>query len=131
MLSIVRRSLPEFGITYGPSGDGPFPGIVVLHGSDGGYGGWCYANAVLLAAHGFLAYPHSYSRGGNYWNAGSIKDVPLDRTVEALSALREFKYCSGKVGIYGASRGGEHTLLLASLMAAENLDGQGRSYCST
>lgn len=124
MLSITRRLLPEFGTTYGPAGEGPFPGILILHGSEGGYSGWSHRIAVLLAAHGFLAYPHVYSQGGNAWNAGAIEEVPLDRTVEALAALRRFAPCSGKVGMYGLSRGGEHALLLASLMAREGLAGQ-------
>ena len=40
MLSIVRRLLPEFGTTYGPPGDGPFPAVLLLHGSEGGWSGW-------------------------------------------------------------------------------------------
>ncbi|MTH99892.1 S9 family peptidase [Roseibium sp. RKSG952] len=120
-LSILRRLLPGFGTTYGPAGDGPFPGILILHGSEGGWSGWSHRLAVILAAHGFLAYPHSYSRSGNAWNAGAIKDVPLDRTAEALNALRSFGPCSGKAGIYGVSRGAEHALLLTSLMAKEDL----------
>lgn len=123
MLTIVRRLLPECGTTYGPAGDGPFPAVVLLHGSEGGWSGWSHRNAVMLAAHGFLAYPHSYTRGGNAWNAGSIVDVPLDRTVEALNALRAFAFCDGKVGLYGVSRGGEHALLLASLMARDGMCG--------
>lgn len=120
MLTIVRRLLPEFGTTYGPAGEGRYPGILALHGSEGGYSGWSHGFAVLLAAHGFIVYPHGYSRGGNGWNAGEIKDIPLDRTEEALLALRQFEYCTGKVGLYGVSRGGEHALLLSSLMAKEN-----------
>lgn len=123
MLKIVRRLLPEFGTTYGSAGDGPFPAVVLLHGSEGGWSGWSHRNAVMLAAHGFLAYPHSYTRDGNAWNAGSIVDVPLDRTVEALNALRAFAFCDGKVGLYGVSRGGEHALLLASLMARDEMGG--------
>ncbi|OZG72167.1 thioesterase [Hahella sp. CCB-MM4] len=119
MLSIVRRLLPEFGTTYGPAGEGPFPAVLLLHGSEGGLSGWSHRNAVILAAHGYIAYPHAYSRGGNAWNAGAIQDVPLDRTVEALAALRNFEFCSGKVGLYGISRGGEHALLVTSLMASE------------
>jgi dienelactone hydrolase len=120
MLSIVRRLLPDFGATYGPPGDGPFPAIMVLHGSEGGWAGWSHRNAVILAAHGFLAYPHAYSRDGNAWNAGSIRDVPLDNTEAALKALQSFSFCNGKIGLYGVSRGGEHALLLASLLAQES-----------
>lgn len=37
-LKIVRRLLPDFGTTYGPPGDGPFPAVMILHGSEGACG---------------------------------------------------------------------------------------------
>lgn len=120
MPSIVLRSLTGWGTTYGPPGDGPFPAVLLLHGSEGGWSGWSHRNAAILAAHGFLCFPLNYSRGGNMWNAGSIRDVPLDETVDAIKALRSFAPCTGKLGVYGISRGGEHALLVTSLMAAEN-----------
>ncbi|WP_024588865.1 prolyl oligopeptidase family serine peptidase [Aliihoeflea sp. 2WW] len=120
-LGIVRRLIPEWGTTYGPPGDGPFPSVLVLHGSEGALSGWSHRTAAILAAHGFLAFPFGYSKDGNAWNAGNIIDVSLDRTVEALDALREFGFSNGKTGLYGLSRGGEHALLLTSLMARERL----------
>lgn len=122
-LSIVRRLIPEWGTTYGPAGEGPFPAVMVLHGSEGGWSGWSHRNAVLLAAHGFLAFPFPYARTGNAWNAGDIVDIPLDRTVDALRALRVFAACGPRVGLYGVSRGGEHALLVAALMARDGIDG--------
>ncbi|WP_421708416.1 alpha/beta hydrolase family protein [Algihabitans sp.] len=122
-LKIVRRLLPDWGATYGPPGDGPFPAVLVLHGSEGAWAGWSHRNAVILAAHGFLAFPFGYSEGGNPWNAGSILDVPLDRTVEALAALGSFAVSGAGLGLYGVSRGAEHALLVASLMARDRLDG--------
>jgi pimeloyl-ACP methyl ester carboxylesterase len=119
-LQIVRRLLPDWGTTYGPPGDGPFPAVMVLHGSEGGWSGWSHQTATLLAAHGFLAFPMPYARGGNAWNAGSIIDVPLDRTVQALEALRAFSFAD-KVGLFGVSRGAEHGLLVSSLMAQDGL----------
>lgn len=124
MLNIVQRILPEFGTTYGPNGPGPFPAILVLHGSEGGLSGWSHCISMLLASHGFLAYPHAYSRGGNAWNAGAIKDIPIDRTARALNALRNFEFSSDRAGVYGVSRGGEHALLLASLLASEKAHNQ-------
>ena len=123
VLKIVRRLIPEWGTTYGPPGEGPFPALMVFHGSEGAMSGWSHRNAVMLAAHGFLAFPFGYSKGGNAWNAGSIEDVPLDRSVEALSALRAFPATGDKVGFYGVSRGAEHALLLTSLMARDGLEG--------
>jgi pimeloyl-ACP methyl ester carboxylesterase len=120
-LAIVRRLLPEWGTTYGPPGDGPFPTVMILHGSEGAWSGWAHRNAVIMAAHGFLAFPFGYSKGGNAWNAGNIQDVPLDRTVNAMAAIRAFRFGSGKLGLYGVSRGAEHALLLASLMARDGL----------
>lgn len=122
MLKIVRRLLPEWGTTYGPPGDGPFPAVVVLHGSEGGWSGWNHRTAVILAAHGFLAFPFPYAREGNAWNAGRIEDVPLDRTVEAMTALRAFDVCGPRLGLHGMSRGGEHALLLTALMARDGVD---------
>ncbi|MEX0404824.1 acyl-CoA thioester hydrolase/BAAT C-terminal domain-containing protein [Aquibium sp. LZ166] len=122
-LKIVRRLIPDWGTTYGPPGDGPFPAVMILHGSEGAWSGWSHRNAAILAAHGFLAFPFGYSSGGNAWNAGSIVDVPLDRTVEALAALRAYRFAGPKTGIYGVSRGAEHVLLLVSLMLRDGVEG--------
>lgn len=122
-LKIIRRSLPDCGWGYSPPGDGPFPAILLLHGSDGSWSGWSYRTAAILAAHGFLAIPFGYSKGGNNWNAGNIIDVPLDRTAEALATLRVHGLSGSRIGLYGASRGAEHALLLTSLMARDGVDG--------
>lgn len=122
-LKIFRRSLPDWGWTYGPPGDGPFPTILLLHGSEGKWSGWSYQTAAILAAHGFLAMPFGYSNGGNAWNAGNIVDVPLDRTAKVLLALRAFSFSGSKIGLYGVSRGAEHALLLTSLMARDGIEG--------
>jgi len=122
-LKIIRRALPDLGWGYSPPGDGPFPAILLLHGSEGKWSGWSYRNAALLAAHGFLAVPFGYSNGGNSWNAGDIIDVPLDRTAEAMAALRASSLSGDRIGVYGASRGAEHALLLASLMARDGVAG--------
>ncbi|MGF1476374.1 MAG: alpha/beta hydrolase family protein [Geminicoccaceae bacterium] len=68
--------------------------------------------------------PFAYSVDGNAWNAGAIENVPLNRTVEVMGALRELELSSGKLALYGISRGAEHALLVASLTAAETLAGQ-------
>lgn len=122
-LKIISRQIGDWDVTYGPPGDGPFPASMILPGSDGCWSRWNYFAAAIFAAHGFLAYPFGYSKGGNFWNAGNIIDVPLDKTAEALVALRKFPFAGKKVGLYGASRGAEHALLLASLMARDGIQG--------
>ena len=122
-LKVVRRLIPDWGTTYGPAGEGPFPAVMILHGSEGAWSGWSHRNAAILAAQGFLAFPFGYSKGGNAWNAGNIIDIPLDRTVDALKALGDFPFAGSKLGLYGVSRGAEHALVLASLMAREGMEG--------
>ena len=122
-LAVIRRLLPDWGTTYGPSRAGPYPSVLLLHGSEGGLSGWTHRTAAILASNGFLCYPHSYSKGGNAWNAGHIEDVEISQTAEAMSALRSFEASNGKVALYGVSRGAEHALLLATLMAQNGFQG--------
>ena len=121
-LAVIRRLLPEWGTTYGPPDETPRPAVLMLHGSEGGLSGWSHRSAAILAASGYLVYPHSYSVGGNAWNAGAIENVDLQRTVQALEALRAFAFCNGKVAVYGVSRGAEHALLVATGMAKRGLE---------
>ena len=102
-----------------PKGVARPPGIVLLHGSNGGHSGWTYMEALDLAAAGFAAMPFGYSKGGDVWFAGDIHDVELHDTAAAIRALRDDERVSGKIGLYGVSRGAEHALLLVSLMARD------------
>lgn len=120
---MIRRLLPDWGTTYGPSGAGPYPSVLLLHGSEGGLSGWTHRTAAILASNGFLCYPHSYSKGGTAWNAGHIENVEISQTAEAMSALRCFEASNGKVALYGVSSGAEHALLLATLMAQNGFQG--------
>lgn len=118
-LKVRIKAGPMSGSVYHPAGEGPWPGVLLLHGSSGGWVGWNDQKALMLAVHGFAAYAFPYSRNGNAWNAGDIVDVELERTEQALRAFRELPEVGPKVGLYGISRGGEHALLITSLLAAE------------
>jgi dipeptidyl aminopeptidase/acylaminoacyl peptidase len=117
--SVETRTGPNRSVLYVPQGRGRAPGLLILHGSEGGMAGWTHTIAQWFASLGFVTWPFSYSKGGNAWHAGDIVDVDLDHTEEALRALRMHETVSGVVGLAGASRGAEHALLLVSLMARD------------
>ena len=102
---------------FAPKGIRKAPGVILLHGSAGGFSGWSYLEAFDLASSGFVAMPFNYGIGGDVWFAGNIHDVELHETVLAIRALRSHPKVDGKVGLYGVSRGAEHALLVTSLMA--------------
>jgi acetyl esterase/lipase len=106
-------------VLYVPKDAGKRPGILLLHGSEGGFAGWTNVQALALAHSGFVTLAWSYSKGGSVWHAGDIHDVDLDHTEAALQWLRRHEAVSGRVGLLGGSRGAEHALLLASLMAKD------------
>ncbi len=111
----------EGSVLYRPLQPAPAPAILLLHGSEGGWAGWSHVTAVALAHRGFVAMPLPYSFGGNWVHAGDIHDISLDRTERAVAWLRTSPLTSGKVGLYGVSRGAEHALLVTSLMARDDL----------
>lgn len=118
MLNIVQLDIDGLGHCYAPKGPGPFPALLLLHGSEGSRGWLAHRDAAIFAAHGFLAYPHPYSLGDTPWIGGDIWQVNLDGAEQALAALRATHLCAGKVGVYGWSRGAEHAILATALLAA-------------
>ena len=99
------------GTLYEPVGEGPHPGVLVLHGS----GGRPLAGmAALLAGHGYAAFAVEY-----FGDAPGIPDtlarVPLSTVRRAADWLRDRPGVrDGRVGVVGRSRGGELALLAAS-----------------
>ena len=112
------REGPRGNRLYVPVG-ATCPGIVVLHGSEGSRAGWSQWIALLVAGSGFCTIAPGYSKGGDSWHAGDILDVDLDDTESMLIWMRESGMTSGRVGLYGVSRGAEHALLVTSLMARD------------
>jgi carboxymethylenebutenolidase len=106
-----------------PGGDGPFPGVVVIHHMPG-WDEWTLEVCWKLAHHGFATIaPHLYSRFG----PGSPDDVAArgrgfggmsDAEVvgDAAGAARFLKqqpYCNGKVGTIGFCSGGRQVFIIA------------------
>src|SRR5689334_18899481 len=93
-----------------PEGAGPFPGVLAVGGSDGGTPEY-FLNLLIPEGFAVLALP--------YWGTPqtqlSMLDIPLERVEAGLRWLREQpSVASGRLGVIGASRGGELALLLAA-----------------
>jgi pimeloyl-ACP methyl ester carboxylesterase len=114
----IRQSLSPQGATvYWPARNRPRGGVVCLHGSEGGTAGWNDVTCALFAASGFVALAHAYTRSAAL-ERPDIDNVPLDATETALSWLRDELAPHGcGIGLFGGSRGAEHALLLAELLA--------------
>ncbi len=123
----ISRTVYEVEATTGfqgsyvfvPQKTSPSGVILMLHGSEGGTNGNYIWLAHWLASYGFVTMPLPYSVGGNTWHAGDIIRVSIDRTEQALDTLRRHPASNGKAGICGYSRGAEHALLVASLLARD------------
>lgn len=121
MVLAIRQSVSSTReVIYWPGGRPPRGGVVCLHGSEGGLAGWNDLNCALLAANGFAALARNYTRNARWLTHPDIDGVPLDGTEAALAALRQelAPFCCG-VGLVGSSRGAEHALLLAQLLAED------------
>lgn len=100
------------GQLYLGLGDGPHPGVLVLHGS-GGARGYEQTYAALLAEHGYTVLCVEY------FGAPGIRDtlleVPLEEFENAADWLVQHPEVEGdRVGVVGFSRGGEASLLIGS-----------------
>jgi acetyl esterase/lipase len=107
---------------YWPPGT-PRGGIVCLHGSEGGWAGWNDLTCALFAANGFAALSRNYSQNAQWLTHPNINDVPLEGTQMALAAMQAEMAAFGcGTGLFGISRGAEHALLIAQLLAEDCCD---------
>jgi dienelactone hydrolase len=103
------------GVAFLPSGEGPFPSVVVFSGSGGGLGGLggVQSSAALLASHGFAALALAYFRYDDL--PSDLVDIPLEYFHEGIEWLElNAPALGGRVAVMGASRGGELALLLGA-----------------
>ena len=114
-LSILE--IAGVGPLYVPVGDGPWPGLMILHGSEGPGAGWSHRFAAILAAHGVAALPYGYGTG-DVWGAGEIREVDISRIAAAGDALGRHP-ALGTLDLLGWSRGGELAMHLGAIGAAE------------
>jgi len=98
------------GFLYHPAGGGPFPGVLILGGSNGGLYEWL---AQAFASQGFAALTLAYF---NYPGLpDELVEIPLEYFHRAVAWMKEQPMIkAGRLGVAGGSKGGELALLLAS-----------------
>ncbi|BCI53180.1 hypothetical protein NIIDNTM18_24580 [Mycolicibacterium litorale] len=102
-----------------PPGDGPWPGVVVVHDAIG-YGPDNEATAARIAEAGFVSVtPNLYARGGRarcitrvFREALQQHGRAFDDVLAARDHLLGLPQCSEAVGIAGFCMGGQFALLL-------------------
>lgn len=106
-----------------PQGNGPFPGVVVIHHMPG-WDEWTCEVARKFAHHGYAAVaPSLYFRVGDGAQEAVVNKIrseggnPDDQIVGdvagAVAFLREQSHINGKVGIIGFCSGGRESYLCA------------------
>lgn len=111
---IHRTEIAEAGIVgflYDPGDGRPHPGVIVLGGSEGGFG--LPNTAMLLASHGFTALSLAYF--GVKGLPSTLQNVPLEYFEKAVQWMRaRWEVDHGLVSVFGTSRGAEAALLVAA-----------------
>lgn len=96
------------GRLFRPAGEGPFPGVLALHGSGGEP---TYGLAILLAARGYAAFAPQYF-GSPEPLPDLLAEVPLSYVRRCQAWLRGRPAVrDAPVGLVGASKGAELALL--------------------
>jgi carboxymethylenebutenolidase len=103
-----------------PQGDGPWPGVVVIHDAIG-YGPDVEATNDRIARAGYVALtPNMYSRGGRIRCITRVmrelmtqRGRALDDVLAARDHLQAMPECTGRVGIAGFCMGGQFALVMS------------------
>ena len=103
-----------------PDGQGPWPGVVVVHDAIG-YGPDNESTSARIAAAGFVAItPNLYSRGGRarcvtrvFRELLTQRGRALDDILAARDHVQSMPECTGSVGVVGFCMGGQFALVMA------------------
>jgi dienelactone hydrolase len=110
---LVRVPLEKDGLSgflYYPDQGGPFPGVIILGGSNGGLYEWL---AQAFASNGFAALTLAYFQYPNL--PPELVEIPLEYFQRAAAWMKtQPKVMAKCLGLAGGSKGGELALLLAS-----------------
>ncbi|WP_102142910.1 dienelactone hydrolase family protein [Mycobacterium hubeiense] len=103
-----------------PEGQGPWPGVVVIHDAIG-YGPDNEAISRRIGAAGYIAItPNLYARGGRarcvtrvFRELMAKRGRALDDVLAARDHLRAMPECNGAIGIAGFCMGGQFALVMS------------------
>jgi carboxymethylenebutenolidase len=103
-----------------PDGQGPWPGVVVVHDAIG-YGPDNESTSARIAAAGFVAVtPNLFSRGGRarcitrvFRDLLTQRGRALDDILAARDHVQSMPECTGSVGVVGFCMGGQFALVMA------------------
>ncbi len=112
-LEAIRSPFPGSVLYVPKDGKSSHPGVILLHGSDGGDTGYIdFTPGMPLAAQGYavlaLDYYHSPGLPQN------LRRVRVERAFEAARWMKTNGYVSGKPALLGYSRGAEFALIIGS-----------------
>ncbi len=124
---VIVKPSPFLGsVVFKPADDKTYPGIMLLHGSEGGSIPFTHTAAQALANKGFsvLAFCWFDCLNNVLINpVAPINNIDLAKSFAAFNWLKSSPYVKGKkMGIYGFSRGAEQALILASLSQEKGID---------
>ncbi|HRF51007.1 MAG TPA: acyl-CoA thioester hydrolase/BAAT C-terminal domain-containing protein [Anaerolineales bacterium] len=109
----TQEAAPTPGLLYVPVGTGPFPGVIVLHGSDGGIEGSGPIGARLARA-GYVAYVLCYFKCEG--TPSSLTGIEIERVSDAVDYLQQrADVRPNEVAAIGISRGAEYALVAGAL----------------
>jgi dienelactone hydrolase len=119
---VIREDLKEpglFGTFFLPQGKGPFPGVIVWGGSEGGIRSARF-RAAALAKHGFatlaLAYFDKDDPPAYPDLPKQLIEIRLEYFEKAIAWMKKQKQVRGdRLAVMGGSRGGELALLVGSM----------------
>lgn len=114
-IQIIDTPFPDSRLYVPNDGKPDHPGIILLHGSEGGGAGFNDLMALALSKEGFAVMAYSYYGSKN--TPKKLANIDIAETMRALEWLNSSKHTGEKkVGLWGGSRGAEQALLIASLL---------------
>jgi dienelactone hydrolase len=120
-LKVIQERTPfNASYVFAPNDGKAHPGIVLLHGSEGGVARGVWPHALLLAHRGFSVLTFCWydcDRDMLTEPPPLMVNIELRDTVKAMEWFKKSKYVGAKkkLALYGISMGAEQALLLASL----------------